>query len=136
MPMRLAPGVDAWMVKPELVLGLHVADGVFESFGRHLLVTSLYRTGPGTLLHGRGYAADLRLPSRSERAEYAPFAGDDASLDQVVTDALRRALGGTKPGGQWDVLLELGPDASPQWTGAHIHIEFDPLQHPEVKAGL
>jgi hypothetical protein len=131
--MKLAAGLDAYLARPELLLGLQVAAATYEAFGRELLVTSIFRSGPGTLLHGRGLAADLRLPSRSERAAGAPELED---LDQRVADALRLALGGPKPGGQWDVLLELGPEASVHWTGAHIHIEYDPVQHPEVKAGL
>jgi hypothetical protein len=133
--MRLAPGVDLWSVRPELLVVLQVADGVYRDFGRQLLVTSIYRPGPGQLLHGRGWAADLRLPSRSEVAAGAPEVPLE-QLDERVTGALRAALGGTKPGGQCDVLLELGPEASAGWTGAHIHVEFDPMQHPEAKAGL
>jgi hypothetical protein len=133
--MRLAPGIDLWSVRPETLVALMVADGVYRDFGRALVVTSVVRAGAGQLLHARGWAVDLRLPSRCDVDAGGPPVPADA-LDERVAQALRHALGGPKPGGQCDVLLELGPEASIHWTGAHIHVEFDPLQHPEVKSGL
>jgi hypothetical protein len=133
--MRIAPGVDIWLMRPEIALGIQVTASVYESFGRDLVITSVYRSATGTLLHSRGLAADFRLPSDCPRLAGLPELLAD-ELDQRVADALRLALGGGKPGGQWDVLLELSSAASAQWTGPHIHIEYDPMQHPEVKAGL
>jgi hypothetical protein len=120
--MKLAPNIDIFTVKPELLLGLQILDSVFREHGLELLVTSCYRPGPGQLLHGRGWAGDIRLPSRS---------GGTPEMDAALLPTCFAALGGMKPFGQFDLILEVGVAG-----GDHYHLEFDPANHPEVKANL
>jgi hypothetical protein len=120
--MKLAPNIDIFTVKPELLLGLQIVEGVFRAHGLELLITSCYRPGPGQLLHGRGWAADIRLPSRS---------GGSPASDAMLLEECFTALGGMKPSGQFDMILEVGVAG-----GDHYHLEFDPANHPEVKTNL
>lgn len=120
--MKLAPNVDSFSLKPEALIGLLVLDNVFRLHGLELLITSVYRPGPGQMLHGRGYAADIRLPSRS---------GGQPRDDAVLLPVLFEALGGVKPSGQFDLIHEVGVVG-----GDHYHLEYDPANHPEVKANL
>jgi len=98
--MRLKHSVNAGSLKTEMLLGLIVADSVYQGFGRELVVTSLCDSRHSrTSLHYVGYAADLRIRDIP--------AGE---LQDVVCD-LRKALTG-----DYDVVLEAD----------HIHLEYQP----------
>jgi len=107
--MKLKPGVDVLGIKPELLLGLQVAEAVYASHGVELVVTSVtdgqHRRGS---LHYQGLAADLRvhgLPGeRSVREGMAREIGEALGVD-------------------FDVVYE--GHGTP---GAHVHLEFQPKE--------
>lgn len=94
----LGPKARIGGARPELVLGLLVAAGVYEDHGRALIVLHVVdgRHMRGSL-HYVGAAADLGLIQ----------GGDNEALRQDLHAAL---------GAEWDVVLEPG----------HIHIEWQP----------
>jgi len=98
--MRFKAGVKIEGAKPELILGLMVADRVYSIHGQELVITSciegVHKKGS---LHYKGYAADLRTRYFTE-----------ATLQSVVFD-LRTYLTD-----EFDIVLEFN----------HIHLEFDP----------
>jgi hypothetical protein len=101
MAIFLKDGVSVNGVKPELVLGLQIADGYFSENGiSKMTVTSMtdgdHSTGS---LHYVGYAADLRIWA-IQREHLAEF-----------TEGLASRLGE-----EFDVVLE----------ATHIHMEFQP----------
>lgn len=100
--MRFKDGVDLSGVRPELVLAMSVADGVYNAFGEMLVITSVMdgEHMPASL-HYVGAAFDCRYPVHS-----------DAVVRSVVSQ-LRRALGP-----QYDVVEE----------ETHLHIEFQPKE--------
>ena len=84
-------------VRPEIVLALSSADGIYQSHGETLTVTSLLDgEHMRASLHYVGAAGDLRLPEQG--------------VDILVRD-LKMALGEN-----YDVVLE----------SSHIHIEYQP----------
>jgi hypothetical protein len=95
--IQLKPGVRAAGVRPEIVLALRVAEGIWKTQGQDLVVTSLTEGNHSrTSLHYAGAAADLRiwnLDAEQARQELAEALGDD-----------------------YDVVLETD----------HIHCEFQP----------
>lgn len=93
-------GVDLSGVRPEMIYALLVADGVFASFGKDLIVTSVGdgKHGRGSL-HYVGLAVDLRRNHLT-----------DAEAGQI-RDQTSKCLGR-----QYDVVLE----------ETHLHIEFQP----------
>jgi hypothetical protein len=95
--MHLKPGVRAAGIRPEIVLALQVAEGVWAAQGQALVVTSLTEGRHSrTSLHYAGAAADLRiwdLDAERARRELAEALGED-----------------------YDVVLERD----------HIHCEFQP----------
>lgn len=105
--ISLKPGVEAKGVKPETLLGLIVADGVYTAEGVPCVVTSLldgeHKEGS---LHYEGLAADLRTRD---------FSPDRAALVATVL--------GQRLGTGYDVVLEKD----------HIHMEFDPPKPKKEK---
>ena len=95
--MEIKRGVRARGMSPEILLAIVIAEGIWESLGSELVITSLTdgRHGVGSY-HHTGDAVDLRLP-RSR----APEAANKLSH---------------KLGEGYDVVLE----------GNHIHVEYDP----------
>ena len=99
--MILKKGVSANSIKPELLLALIVADGVYTKHGQELVVTSLNDGKHSkTSLHYCGFGADLRTRYFKNQAAKAN-----------VTKAIRLRLGI-----DYDVIVEKD----------HIHIEFQP----------
>lgn len=99
--MKLKKGVDITGLRPELVLGLIIAECVYRTVANvDLMVTAIkdgkHMTGS---LHYKGLAADLRSKDVPE-----------AVLPALVS-TLQSSLGD-----QFDVVFEAN----------HIHIEFDP----------
>jgi hypothetical protein len=100
--MKLKHGVKLTGVRPELIIGLRVADGVWRDFGQELVVTSLLDGHHSSRsLHYAGFAADLRT-------RYF-----EADKKREVSDALEDALPD-----DFDVVLE----------GTHIHLEYQPCR--------
>ena len=98
--MRLKEGVSVTGVRPELLLALQIADGVYAAFGHELVVTSLNDGKHSrTSLHYAGAAADLR--TRDLQPGIVP----------KLVDSMRAALGV-----DFDVVLERD----------HIHLEWQP----------
>ena len=96
--MKIKPGVRIQGARPELVIGLMVAQEVFLEHGSALTVTSII-DGAHTRgsIHYSGNAADLRIWELKDPNETA--------------NALNQALGG-----DFDVIVEKD----------HIHLEFQP----------
>ncbi len=98
--MTLKPGVKIGGIKPETVVGLIVAEKVYQQFGSALTVTAVldgqHMTGS---LHYSGCAADLRTR------------GIAPEKVQGIAAAMRSQLGA-----EFDVVVE----------SDHIHLEFDP----------
>ena len=101
MTIKRKSGVLFRGVKPELLLGLSVADGFYERNGqREMVITSLADGTHGVgSLHYVGYAADLRI-----------WNIDDI---EIFADGLSTELGS-----EFDVVLETD----------HIHIEYQPKE--------
>jgi hypothetical protein len=109
--MTLKYGVSIIGIRAELVLGLMVADGIYNEHQKELMVTSCVDSTKhmATSLHYKGLAADLRVNN-------IPTDVEKIAIHQEIKAAL---------GGQWDVLLEgLGT------PNEHIHMEFDPKTSP------
>ena len=100
--MKLKRGVKAIGLRPELLLGLMVADAVWSSNGQDMVITSLNDSDHSrTSLHHSGQGGDLRI-------RYF-----DDSVKMKVADELRDALGNSP---DYDVVLEAD----------HIHLEYQP----------
>lgn len=103
--MKLKGGVRVLGAKPELMIGLQIANDVYERHGVDMRVTEI--TGgthkPGSL-HYAGLAADLGTH------ELAP------ELRDMILTEIRIAVGE-----DYDVIVE---DAGT--PNEHIHIEFQP----------
>lgn len=95
--------VDIRGIKPELLFGLMIIDGVFDRNEVTTRVVTSVTDGTHMKgsLHYAGMAVDLRLPYP---------AAEKNKLHQLVQD-MQNTLGV-----QWDVVLE----------ETHIHVEFDP----------
>tara|TARA_R110000782_G_scaffold218156_1_gene305533 strand:+ start:517 stop:840 length:324 start_codon:yes stop_codon:yes gene_type:complete len=101
MPLRMKHGVSMNGIKPEMVMGINLALGYFDSMGiRDMVVTSIVdgKHSYGSL-HYVGYAADIRI-----------WAIESDGLAEF-TEGLAEELGE-----EFDVTLEKD----------HIHIEFQP----------
>jgi hypothetical protein len=95
--IRLKTGVRAAGIRPEIVLAIQIAEGIWQAQGCELVVTSLTEGHHSrTSLHYAGAAVDFRiwyLDAELARRELADALGDD-----------------------YDVILEKD----------HIHCEFQP----------
>lgn len=104
MSTSLKHGVKLAGLKPQAVLAIHIAEGVFRNFGEELVVTSCNDgKHSDTSLHYHGFAFDAR--------------SKELVCDkQELLKELRARLGA-----EFDVLLEdLGGN------NEHYHIEYDP----------
>lgn len=100
MNLSLKAGVSPMGIRPELLLGVMVAAGVYSERGYECVVTSLVDGKHSqTSLHYAGCASDLRT--------YHVPEGDRA---EIVAEIKQRL------GKHYDVLLE----------DDHIHLEFQP----------
>lgn len=98
--LALKPGVNAQGIRPELLLGLMVADGVYAKHGFDCVVTSLVDGKHSrTSLHYTGCGADLRTRNLP------------AGLAQVIADEINACLTD-----DYDVIVEAD----------HIHMEYQP----------
>lgn len=96
--MKIKAGVKVTGLRPELLLALMVAEGVWQAEGQELVITSVIDgKHSATSLHYAGQAADLRIWGLA---------------DHVKTAAkLKESLGE-----DYDVIAE----------GDHVHVEFQP----------
>ena len=101
MAIKQKAGVLFRGVKPELLLGLSIADGYYAREGHNEMVITSLVDGKHSVasLHYVGYAADLRI-----------WNIDDIG---IFTDGLSTELGS-----EFDVILETD----------HIHIEYQPKE--------
>jgi hypothetical protein len=101
MAIRTKHGVSINGIKPELVLGIDIAHGYFNSMGINEMVLTSIVDGKHShgSLHYIGYAADIRI-----------WAIESKGLAEF-TEGLAEELGS-----EFDVVLEKD----------HIHIEFQP----------
>jgi hypothetical protein len=98
--MKFKAGVKINGIKPELTLGIIVAEGVYKNHGQELVVTSVTDSKHSrTSLHYVGFAFDLR--TRDTPIKILPLIKKD--LQEALTD-------------EFDVVLEKD----------HFHIEFQP----------
>ena len=98
--MRLKAGVRIQGLRPEITIGLAVAESLFREHDVDLIVTSVIEgTHSRGSLHFVGQAADLR----------------SAHLDRDLRQRIRRELD-ERLGDDFDVVLEQD----------HFHIEFQP----------
>lgn len=105
MKISLKSGVRVTGICPELLLGLIILGGVFESVGKQMTITSL-RDGAHSVgsLHYFGRAADIRSHDL-----------DSSAKIEIL------ALAKTALGIHYDCILEDANDIN-----EHFHLEFDP----------
>ena len=98
--VSLKNGTNPIAIRPEILLAIIVADGIYQAEGFGLVITSLNdSTHADTSRHYQGMAVDIRTRD---------FTGEIA---RRITDKLRAALGG-----QYFVILESN----------HIHLGYQP----------
>lgn len=103
--MQLKTGVKLVGIKPELVLGLLIADSVYRRYDTDMVITSVVDgVHKRKSLHYSGYAADLRIWGFSDK------------MLQEVANELKKALNG-----DYDVIIESN----------HLHLEYDPKESIE-----
>jgi hypothetical protein len=120
MSLHFMHGINLRLMTPQTMLAMAVANDCFAEAGEDCLVTSVCRTGAFLEVgyHGSGNAIDVAV----RRV-------DGSQMDEaLVTGVIRRIRTriGREGGGQYDVVDERAPASSAGWTGAHIHIEYDP----------
>ena len=98
--LAIKPGVDIFGMRPELLLGIFIAERIWAAFGVELVLTSV-RDGKHseTSLHYAGCAADFRTN------------GIDPDILKEIVRQLKEKLGR-----DFDVIVEAD----------HIHIEYQP----------
>lgn len=100
MALRLKSGVNPVGIRPEILLVMFIADGIYRGHGHECVVTSLNDSvHSDTSRHYQGMAVDFRTRD---------FSGDVA---REITEELRVALGRN-----YLVLNE----------GNHIHVSYKP----------
>lgn len=130
--MKIKPGVDISNASPELVIGMRIVEDCFQMHDLESTITSLNRKGSWerALLHGILRPLGVRS-ARAGKVDACDFRYPPPEKAQQVLEAIMQRLS-KKFGGQFDVLDErtsAGATAAgvgDQWTGSHIHIEFDP----------
>lgn len=107
--VHLKEGVRISGVRPELLIGVVVACGVYERMRETFVITAMLdgKHMDGSL-HYKGLAFDCRLPSWYQQPRPAVVPTPE---DHALQEELKRELGD-----DFDVVLE----------GDHIHIEYDP----------
>lgn len=97
--MKLKQSVSLQGIRPELVMGLMVADTICKEYGVDMVVTSVCDSKHSlTSLHYAGQAADIRTHNMK---------GQEAIIREKIAEALPE---------DFDVVLE----------GNHIHLEYQP----------
>ncbi len=96
--MKIKKGVSIKQIKPEIIIGLMVAETICAKHGVELVVTSGSegKHGKGSL-HFCGFAVDIRTRNLKDEVQF--------------TQDLRNALNN-----EFDIVLE----------GNHVHMEYQP----------
>jgi len=98
--VSIKPGVRVLGLRPEILLAIVIADGVYTAAGADLVITSAVEGRHSqSSLHYSGCAFDARTREM-----------DSAKVAEIVA-ALKARLGG-----DYDVVVE----------GTHLHVEFQP----------
>lgn len=106
--MRLKPGVKLLGIRSELIIGLMVAEEVYDNNGASLTVTSLVDGTHGTnSLHYSGCAADLRIKD-------VYLGGAEELRKENINNIFE------------ELKVELGSDFDVILHSTHIHIEYQP----------
>lgn len=101
--MQLKPGVRILGMRPELLVGIWIAEGIWRKHGADLVVTSVIDgTHKRSSEHYSGCAADFRVHGVQ-------------NIETIVGD-LQAALGS-----DFDVIHEGSGTAN-----AHVHLEYQP----------
>lgn len=132
--MRIKAGASLDHASAELLHGIAVVEEEFRRVGLEACVTSGYRAGPWavSLLHGTD--RDLKRAHRRGCVDACDFSYPPPDRAASVIASIRARLG--KPAGAFDVLDEqtnataAAAGVASQWTGAHLHIEWDPVVQP------
>jgi hypothetical protein len=129
--MRVKQGVSFDHASAELMHGIAVVEECFRKYGEESRVTHCFSSGPWsvTLLHG--IERDARRAARAGQVDACDFGYPPPEKSTLIIAAIKGRLSKTF-GGKFDVLDELTSAAATaagvgsQWSGAHLHIEFDP----------
>ena len=120
MGLHIKGGVNLRGMVPQIALAIQIATDAFAEQNEDCTITSLTRDGTFAEcgFHSVGAAVDISV---------AKLGGNP--IEQYKVDRVLWRLEtviGRQGGGQFDIVDERAPGSSPGWTGAHIHIEFDP----------
>jgi len=108
--MRLKAGAKPKGLTPQLVLGIIVAEGVFNHYGKECVITSLNdSTHMAGSKHYEGNGVDFRI--RHLDGDDSEIKSDDLSMAKLIISDCKYCLGP-----DYDVVLE----------SDHIHMEYDP----------
>jgi hypothetical protein len=118
MSLHFKDGVNLRGLQPQAVLAMVVASETFAEVHEDCLITSAVRNGT---FEEHGYHA-TGIDVAARRLDGTPI---PAPVMAQIWKQLNLRIG-RMGGGQYDVVDEMAHGASPGWTGAHIHIEFDP----------
>jgi len=100
--MKIKKGVNLNGIRPEVLIGVMVADSILPKFGQGCVITScIDGKHKRSSAHATGRAVDLRTWTLR----------DKESAVRIMQDSL---------GDEFDVILE----------SDHIHLEFDPKKGP------
>lgn len=129
--MRVKDGASLDHASAELLYGISVVEDCFRCLGEEAMVTSAFRVGPWpvTLLHG--LERDPKRAHRSGVVDACDFRYPPGAKAPAIIDRIKARLS-KEHGGQFDVLDErtnaqaAAAGVGAQFTGAHIHIEWDP----------
>lgn len=129
--MRVKPGASLDHASAELMYGISVVEDCFRRHGEESTVTSGFRPGPWevTLLHG--IERDLKRAHRRGVVDACDFRYPPPEKAALIMAAIKARLSKAL-GGQFDILDEktnasaVAAGVGSQYTGSHIHIEFDP----------
>jgi hypothetical protein len=119
MSLHFKDGVNLRGLQPQAVLAMVVASETYAEVHEDCLVTSAVRDGT---FEEHGYhAKGLAIDVAARRLDGTPI--PSPVMAQIWKQINLRI--GRMGGGQYDVVDELTRGGF-GWTGAHIHIEFDP----------
>lgn len=120
MSLHFMPGVRMELLKPQTVLAMVVASECYGEHHEDAILTCVDRPGEFAKqgYHSKGQAIDLA--TRRLDGSFIPV----EVMDEIVKKLRDRI--GREGGGQYDVVDERKPGSSANWTGSHIHIEYDP----------
>ena len=129
--MRIRRGVNLDHASPEILRACAEVDEVFREYGLEAEATSGLRAGGWLLSLLHGLFRDKKREKRAGYLDAIDFVYPPPALSVVIIGKIRDRL--AKPHGDFDVLDErtnasaIAAGVGSQWTGAHLHIEYDPF---------